>query len=59
MYICREILDDPSFPKIGESFGGRDHSTAMHNVGKIRKELDENSELRTVVDEIITNIKRD
>lgn len=59
MYICREILDDPSFPKIGESFGGRDHSTAMHNVGKIKKELSDNSELRTVVDEIITNIKRD
>ncbi len=59
MYICREILDDPSFPKIGESFGGRDHSTAMHNVDKIKKELTDNSELRTVVDEIITNIKRD
>lgn len=59
MYICREILDDPSFPKIGESFGGRDHSTAMHNVGKIKEELNGNSELRTVVDEIITNIKRD
>lgn len=59
MYICREILDDPSFPKIGASFGGRDHSTAMHNVGKIKEELAENSELRTVVDEIITNIKRD
>lgn len=58
MYICREILDDPSFPKIGESFK-RDHSTAMHGVGKIKKELDENTDLRTVIDEIITNIKRD
>ncbi|MBR2916222.1 MAG: chromosomal replication initiator protein DnaA [Clostridia bacterium] len=58
MYICREILDDPSFPKIGESFK-RDHSTAMHGVGKVKKELDENSDLRSVIDEIITNIKRD
>lgn len=58
MYICREILDNPSFPKIGESFK-RDHSTAMYGVDRIRKELDDNPSLRTAIDEIITNIKRD
>lgn len=58
MYICREILDNPSFPKIGESFK-RDHSTAMHGVDRIRKELGDNPDLRTAIDEIITNIKRD
>ncbi len=58
MYICREILDDPSFPKIGEEFGGRDHSTAMHNVNKIREEMQGDPELEKVVNEIISNIKK-
>ena len=58
MYICREILDDPSFPKIGEDFGGRDHTTAMHNVNKIKEELLTNPDLEVIVQEIITNIKK-
>lgn len=58
MYICREILDDPSFPKIGEEFGGRDHTTAMHNVNKIREDIEVNPELAATVKEIISNIKK-
>lgn len=58
MYICREILDDPSFPKIGEDFGGRDHTTAMHNVNKIRDEIKKNPDLEITIQEIITNIKK-
>lgn len=58
MFICREILDDPSFPKIGEDFGGRDHTTAMHNVNKIKAEIEENPDLDVVVKEIIKNIKK-
>lgn len=34
MFIARE-LTDASFPKIGEEFGGRDHTTVMHAVEKI------------------------
>ena len=58
MYICREILDDPSFPKIGEDFGGRDHTTAMHNVNKIKGELENNPDLEITIKEIIKNIKK-
>ncbi|MDN6437895.1 MAG: chromosomal replication initiator protein DnaA [Corynebacterium nuruki] len=35
MYLCRE-LTDLSLPKIGEAFGGRDHSTVLHAERKIR-----------------------
>ena len=35
MYLCRE-LTDLSLPKIGEQFGGRDHTTVIHADRKIR-----------------------
>ncbi len=58
MYICREILDDPSFPKIGEAFGGRDHTTVLHNVRKISTDIVTDAELAKTVKEIISNIKK-
>lgn len=38
MYLCRE-LTDLSLPKVGESFGNRDHTTVMHAERGIRKEM--------------------
>ncbi len=35
MYLCREYTD-LSLPKIGKAFGGRDHTTVLHAVDKIR-----------------------
>lgn len=58
MYICRELLDDPSFPKIGEEFGGRDHTTALHNVKKISSDIETDKGLENTVREIISNIKK-
>ncbi len=58
MYICREKLADPSFPKIGEAFGGRDHTTVIHNVRKIAAEMETNSELAKSVQEIINNVEK-
>jgi chromosomal replication initiator protein len=36
MYLCRE-LTDLSLPKIGENFGGRDHTTVIHSVEKVKR----------------------
>lgn len=52
MYLCRE-LTDLSFPKIGESFGGRDHTTVIHACDKIAYEVDNNTETKQIVNELM------
>lgn len=58
MYLCRE-LTDASFPKIGESFGGRDHSTVVHACSKISEEIERESEFSRLVNMIRKEITRD
>ncbi len=55
MYLCRE-LTDLSLPKIGNDFGGRDHTTVMHACDKILEETQNNPETRRAVDELKKNI---
>ena len=51
MYLCREVAN-MSFPKIGEDFGNRDHSTVMHAHRKIEKEIKEGSNTKLIVDSV-------
>jgi len=51
IYICRE-LTKASFPEIGEKFGGKDHSTIIHSVRKIEKQLASDPDLKTTVEDI-------
>ena len=56
MYICRTVLGE-SFPKIGIEFGGKDHTTVMHSVDKIKKELKTNEILEMEINKIVNEIK--
>ena len=56
MYICRTYLSE-SLPKIGLEFGGKDHTTVMHSVDKIKKEIKTNSELEEQINKIVNQIK--
>lgn len=57
MYLCRE-LTDMSLPKIGQEFGGRDHTTVMHADRKIRKLMAEKSAVYKQVTELTVRIKQ-
>ncbi len=59
MYLCRTV-GQMSFPRIGNDFGGRDHTTVMHAFKKIEKEIKENTNTKLIVESvktIITNKK--
>ncbi len=55
MYICREYIGE-SLPKIGTAFGGKDHTTVIHSVEKIKKEIKNNKDLEIEIKKIIEQI---
>ncbi len=57
MYLCRE-LTDLSLPKIGQEFGGRDHTTVMHAERKIRQLMGERRALYDQINELTGIIRR-
>jgi len=56
MYLCRE-LTELSLPKIGEEFGGRDHTTVIHACDKIQNELKKDSTMNANIKEIVSRLK--
>ncbi|GGA70460.1 chromosomal replication initiator protein DnaA [Ornithinibacillus halotolerans] len=56
MYLSRE-LTDLSLPKIGEEFGGRDHTTVIHAHEKISKLIEKDSSLAREIDDITQQLK--
>jgi chromosomal replication initiator protein len=56
MYLSRE-LTDYSLPKIGEAFGGRDHTTVIHAHEKISAQLEQDQELYKVIQNLTEKIK--
>jgi len=57
MYLCRNLLDAP-LSKIGEEFGGKDHSTVISSINKVEKMLKQNSDYLIAIDEIKEIIKK-
>ena len=56
MYLCRE-LTELSLPKIGQTFGGRDHTTVMHADRKIRSLMAERMSVYNQITELTSRIK--
>ncbi len=57
MYLCRE-LTELSLPRIGQAFGGRDHTTVMHADRKIRQHMAERRSLYNQIAELTNRIKQ-
>ena len=51
IYLCRQMLDLP-YIKIGDEFGGRDHSTIMSACSKVEKQIAEDRTFSTAIEEI-------
>jgi chromosomal replication initiator protein len=56
MYLSRE-LTDLSLPKIGEAFGGRDHTTVIHAHEKIAQTIESDHELYKIIQNLTEKIK--
>jgi chromosomal replication initiator protein len=56
MYLCRD-LTELSLPKIGDEFGGRDHTTVIHAINKIEEDIKNDAEVRRIIQELNKNIK--
>ncbi len=56
MYISRKLTSS-SYPEIGAKFGGKDHSTIIHAIKKIEKQMADDLQLRATVEKLIDNLK--
>ncbi|MCI1959963.1 MAG: chromosomal replication initiator protein DnaA [Clostridia bacterium] len=56
MYLSRKLLDI-SLSKIGEDYGGRDHTTVLHAINKIEKDIEKDQKLSDVLLELEKRIK--
>lgn len=57
MYLCRELTSH-SLPKIGEDFGGRDHTTVLHAFEKIARERRENRDLDETLSRLVAELQK-
>ena len=49
MYLCREMTTTP-LQQLGYMLGGRDHTTILHGIDKIKADIPKNEELRNILD---------
>ena len=56
MYIIDNLLDK-KLKDIGDCFGGKDHTTVIHAIKKIQKDINEDSNIKHTVEDIIKDIK--
>jgi chromosomal replication initiator protein len=56
IYLSRE-LTDLSLPAIGDTFGGKDHTTILHSYNKIKDKINKDNNFKNTIENIILKIK--
>lgn len=56
MYLSRELTDN-SLPKIGDAFGGKDHTTVIHAYDKISEKVTTDIDLRNQIEDLKNEIR--
>ena len=56
IYVIQEVTG-MSYDSIGQEFNGRDHSTVVYAIKNIKKNIETDSSLKSVIDDLIKNIK--
>jgi chromosomal replication initiator protein len=56
MFITREMTD-LSLPGIGQIFGGRDHTTVLHAINKVEKDMEKDPRLKQIISDLTKNLK--
>ncbi len=56
MYIVQQVTSLTT-TEIGDEFGGRDHSTVVYSIQDTERKINRDKQLRTIVDDIIKNVK--
>ena len=56
MYLARELTDF-SLPKIGNAFGGRDHTTVIHAHERVVQQMQKDPELQNIIRQLTERIK--
>lgn len=57
MYLCRQLLENNAYQRIGESFGKKDHTTVMYSVSLIETKVKEDKEVSEEIDILVRNIR--
>lgn len=58
MYLARELTDS-SLPRIGEEFGGRDHTTVIHACDKIADDMKQDPAFAHTIEQLVSRIRSD
>lgn len=56
MYIIQDVTGMP-YESIGQEFNGRDHSTVVYAIKSVKEEMERDSGFRSIVEDIIKNVK--
>ena len=56
IYVIQDVTGLP-YETIGQEFNGRDHSTVVYAIKSVKEEMERDSSFRSVVEDIIKNIK--